>query len=465
MMRRLLILTLLASAVLGCGTIPDGSDGDLGDGDGDTRAGGDGDGSPLGEGSPDAGHTSDLSPVAGEVEIELPGEKVTLGEVLTPCDITAGAAAVCGQSEPLEPNDLDAPADISLSDGCYVLNATFSETDGSDAVRWTSPRHDPMRVGIAYSAEVGSNNDLNFVVNDATGLQEALRQASRSELSEEETALIVADKNGIYSMEAYTFSRFEGCQPYRLYVDTRWCTDSLEDNDILGEATELDLETNARYDVNANLAQDDDDFFRFVTQGSDPVLVELVYTASSEDTLDLGLEILDFNGGELLSSYEARTGAEEDLAYWIKPVNPKTVYNVMVTGSGQGCVPYKLIIDRNVCSDTYEDNDTADVAKPIPPEEVLRARVLDLDEDYYDLSAFASAECSVSFEPHDSTEGITLVALDADGNELMRATAQGSTETLTASVDLHTVEAQTLAVIRADDGGGCVTYNLRCTTQ
>jgi hypothetical protein len=108
---------------------------------------------------------------------------------------------------------------------------------------------------------------------------------------------------------------------------------------------------------------------------------------------------------------------------------------------------------------------TSGRARPLAPGRALKARILDSDPDYYDLTGFASRACSLSFEPVQSDEAIEISALDADGDELARAETRSLAGALTAALDLSELEATTLLVKALKDGGRCLTYDLRCTQR
>lgn len=143
--------------------------------------------------------------------------------------------------------------------------------------------------------------------------------------------------------------------------------------------------------VYALAADKDEDAYRFTAAKSDPVRVELSYTASGRATLqveiadELGRESAHF-GPPLAATEQASQQAERGV---FMPSAGGT-YDVRVQSDLVGmCLPYALRVNPYYCTDAFEDNDSVATATKltVAPERPVRvdATAAQADADHYEF--------------------------------------------------------------------------------
>lgn len=389
----------------------------------------------------------------------LKGGVAAIGTVTPRGMFPAIAAATCASDEDT-PNT---PKAITLTNNAYSAAAGLNGTSDDDLFTWTAGKRDPTHVTLTYKAPASGAGDLDFVVRSVGNTPVASNYDTRSTESETTADTFIPDATGIYTLEINGDGQATACHPYQIDIDANWCSDALEDNDTREKATELDLAANARYKITANIFGEDDDFYRFVALRRDPILVRANYTvAMPTDRVNIDFVVRSADNNPVASDYDARTTASETLEDWVMPEAKGDIFHLSMYANGEVCAPYELIVDRNACTDVYEDNDKNEEAAAIEADTDVKANIMIGDDDVYDISKLGKGACTVTFtRATGSTQRLSLTAYDATGGRISGGdTSDGATATATVEFRADTAKYVRVA---AHETNHCDNYTLRCT--
>lgn len=240
--------------------------------------------------------------------------------------------------------------------------------------------------------------------------------------------------------------------------------DAYEPNDSESAARELSLQDNCG--VVAARLDKDEDHFAFVPERSDPVRVQLAYTAVGD--ADLNTAVYDFNGSFEGSAESTRTTPSETEAFVFRAVANRRFTARVRGGTAATCQPYHLSVNTAYCADAYEDNDTSATAAELQLDAAgvveLNASSHHIDEDFYQVVVPKSDPIRVT----------ASYAVPADGADLSLSvysrvdtflashdkTRNALEETMSAWVDAEGANALYRIRIRAQ-GGDCTPYKLK----
>lgn len=315
-------------------------------------------------------------------------------------DGTGGAeeVEVCPGPDEHEPNnEFTEAAVVVLENGQGKTRAGVTDLD-PDLFAFDAPRADPVSVEATYTTPLGQFADLSMFVYTAAGVELGRHQVPRKELSETMRVNFISQGKG---MPHYVRIESDSpvCVPYVLDVDAKVCTDEYEDNDTIKQASlvPIDPAVPTQLPGEPTIIAGDDDFYEFQTVGTDPIIVQSIYTPPSGDTTDLSLYVTDAVGAEIGKHTLKRTEPTEKMRVRFMPDKPNSVYRVRLSSNGERCLGYSLEITPRACSDAFEDNESFESAQLLPAAQ-QNATITDVDEDYFRIESMgATGTCTVSY--------------------------------------------------------------------
>lgn len=366
----------------------------------------------------------------------LPDGGVTCNDV-GQCQMGAPSlAGVCPGPDRFEPNQTrDTAAAIGLS-APFELERFAAEitTGNDDYFQFTTPKGDPANVTVRYTVAGVATTELQLFVSDATQTTVASDTSARTTPSQTLQANWQSSAQGNYFIQLTSNSAT--CQAYDLSIDAYQCTDQYEDNDTSSTPAQITL-TNSKATVLASIQQGDDDWYTFTTAKADPVQTQVSYTRPAVDTTALQLFAQDATGTTVASDTSARSMPSQTLSTLWESV-AGAAYRMQVTSNGANvCAPYQMAINSIVCTDAFEDNDTAQTPSTLPKASSQNATISSLDPDFYKLtSPAATGSCTVTYTvAGTSSQQLQIFLTDATGTTIASDTAArtGASQTLTTS--------------------------------
>lgn len=305
---------------------------------------------------------------------------------------------VCPGPDEHEPNNEFTDASVLvLEEGMAKTRAGVLDTD-LDVFAFDAPRADPMAIEATYTTPLGQFADLSLFVFSAAGVEVGRHQVARKELSE---TMLVKFKSQGEGMPYYVRVESDSpvCVPYVLEVNARVCTDEYEDNDTVKQASlvPIDPAVPTQLPGEPTIVKGDDDYYEFQTVGTDPIIVQSVYTPPSGDTTDLSMHVTDAVGAEIGKHTLKRTEPTEKMRVRFMPSAPNSVYRVRISSNGDRCLGYSLEVTPRSCSDAFEDNENFETAQLLPAAQ-QNATITDVDEDYFRLESLGpTGTCTISY--------------------------------------------------------------------
>jgi hypothetical protein len=214
----------------------------------------------------------------------------------------------------------------------------------------------------------------------------------------------------------------------------------------------------------ARAADKDEDAFRFSTPKADPVSLELSYRDARR--ADLGFEVVDAQG-QLVTRTDETRSADSEFESTIMLATAKAQYDLRVKGTYLGdCVAYALRVNRNWCTDAYEDNDSPARATQLAwngKSVELEATSSRFEADYYEFTPEKADPVLItgSYEV-DATSNLQLRRVLSNITGLNAIDAPGQ-RVGTKEEWRHWLRSDTphYIVQIAASGDGCALYGLR----
>jgi len=247
------------------------------------------------------------------------------------------------------------------------------------------------------------------------------------------------------------------------------CVDEFERNDSVATATKLAFDATNKVEFSAK-ASTDRDYYEVTTVRADPVLVTTSFR-TDPDRSWLNMAARNQSGS---TDWIKGPGAEvtsASIVGWLAARAPGTVSYLEFEKIVGRCIPYTVQIDRDACTDAFEDNDSSAAAKPIATEQDHAANILTGDPDYYDISASVSKKgsCTVTHSvPTAGANGVALSIYGPTGSILAAGNpAKSASDPLlrTTVAVWNNLEVARVKVESQDSNGYCQPYTIRCTSQ
>lgn len=305
---------------------------------------------------------------------------------------------VCPGPDEHEPNnEFKNAAVLVLEEGGAKTRAGVTDIN-PDIFAFDAPRADPMLIEATYTTPLGEFADLSMFVFTSAGVEVGRHQVARKELSEKMQVKFISQSAG---MPHYVRIESDAavCVPYVLELNAKVCSDEYEDNDTVKSASLVPIDPAAPTQLpgEPTIVAGDDDYYEFQTVGTDPIVVQSIYTPPSGDTTDLSLFVTDAVGAEIGKHTEKRTEPTEKMRVRFMPSAANSVYRVRLSSNGERCLPYSLEITPRACSDAFEDNESFETAQLLPSAQ-QNATVTDVDEDYFRIESLGTTgTCTVSY--------------------------------------------------------------------
>lgn len=338
----------------------------------------------------------------------------------TESDESSAKVEVCPGPDPFESNDkaMDA-APLVFNDG--KLKARAGVTLASpDYFVFDAPRADPIQIRASYTPKPGDISDLTLFLLNASGVELARHDEPRKERQEVMEINFVA-KGAMAPYYLKVQSNSESCTAYTLELDAKICSDEYEDNDSLKTAKPMPIDPVVPTELPGapTVIRGDDDFYEIQAVGSDPIIVQAVYTPPSGDMTDLSMFITDAVGAPVGKHDTKRSEPTETMQVRFMPQAKNGVYRIQITSNRDRCMPYSLEVTPRSCSDAFEDNDNFSEAALLS-EVKQEATITDVDPDYFRLEGLGSSgTCVVSYTVDEqSSEDLSLYLYSSGETQL-----------------------------------------------
>jgi len=383
------------------------------------------------------------------------------GATCSPGPLEPPPPATCTQPDQAEPNSHTEPAELALGSSCAALTATTGLND-KDAYRFVSTKSDPVRIELSYRAT--DQTDIWLDVENAAGMTEAFGNAP---LRSTEVELI----RGAYKPAAgephvlRVRPIYEGaCQSYTLRLDTQYCTDAYEDNDVEAQAAKLTLDENGKVVVEGTSHQLDSDFYEITTPKADPFRITGTYTAGANDTLVIRRIVSNPAGQSVVDVIGERKALTGTFSHWVDSDSAGGAFKLRLWPSGSGCVPHTVTFDTAACTDAHEDNDSTQAPAKLALATDVQATSISTDRDFYDISELASGgTCTVAYTVAEGSSSKLRANVNGfDGANIANVLGgEGSGATKTMKMSWADRGAARI-VIDEDVAGVCQPYTIRC---
>lgn len=401
----------------------------------------------------DAARPRDSGPAAAPVIAAAQASSCGREPLLAPAEL-------CELSDPSEPNTHRMPARLELGSTCGFFTALAADKD-EDAYRFTADKSDPVRVELSYTAE--QRADLALDIRDRDDRVVARVDERRVGPHERVSKVLRAAAGVTYDVQV-DGANIGLCQTYSLRVDTRYCTDWLEDNDEASSARPLVFAHDQTVRVEATSHEGDPDFYEYVTERADPVLIAGSYTAGESDGIRLRRLIGAAQGATAIDETGERTGTTARFSHWMRSPQKGSAFRIQIEARGSGCAQYDLTLDASACTDAFEDNDASGSAAPLALGHEVQATAFFGDADFYDLSALHDGgRCVVTYTVATGTAQ-RLRGKVSSASQGIIASAVGATGAVAAKTLELSWQGRAASVleIAADQDGVCQPYSLRC---
>lgn len=393
--------------------------------------------------------------------------------VASPDPVQSGTAAQCGEAlappdtqclsaDRAELNDESSPATLQLAPSCGYIVANLAAND-EDAYTFMPERSDPIQLDLAYTT--AGVSDLELMIRGPDGQLLATLRDPRKAPREDISKVVQAAAGARYVVKVAATSGQASCQSYVLRVDPSYCTDTHEDNDALDRATKLSWDDQERAIAQGTLSSSDHDFFEVATVRADPVLLSGEYRAQPTETIEVRRVAYDAAGSIVLDKLGDRDTEVEMFSHWLQAKSEGTILRTRLWPSGSGCAPYKITLDARACTDDYEDNDTAATASMLPPGRDVEVTGFNGDEDHYRIDALAGGgTCMIRYSiPAGQRQQLRSEVYNVAGSQVTNGLG-GELVGSERQLRLSWAGDRGVATIRvrADDGGYCQPYTIRC---
>lgn len=404
--------------------------------------------SPGFDGGIDAGTTPPVVPSAAS-------------DACVPGPLAPPPAIACGTSDVAEPNTFTAPASLTLDPSCAAVTATTGSPD-QDAYRFVATKSDPVLVELSYVA--ADSADLYVEVAGASGETTLLGdKTTRTTPSEQISAAFKTVAGQAYDLRVRS-RKFGMCQSYALRVSDKYCTDAFEDNDTEQTPTKLTLDASGKAKVEGTIHALDNDYLQIVTPKADPFLITGTYTPPAGDTLKIRRIVDDPAGNGVVDVVDSRNGPTGTFSHWVDSDAAGGAFRLWLWPDGSGCSPYSVEFDTAICTDPYEDNETAQTATKLPLGTDVQATVIASDRDYFEISDVgAGGTCTVTYTIASGTSSTLRVNLYGfDGAPVTNALGgEGTGATKTMKLTWAKQNPARL-VVDQDIKNSCQPYTIRC---
>jgi hypothetical protein len=216
--------------------------------------------------------------------------------------------------------------------------------------------------------------------------------------------------------------------------------------------------------VPGKLTPDNEDYYRFITDRADPVLVQLAYEATASSAANIKLLVTDPMGGNAGAAGGDRADLAE-LATVMFVSKRGFAYTVNLYDNGnKACQGYNLRVDPNFCRDAFEDNDSRDkAARGLTYDSKLEATIFPGDDDWYDVGAIqaSGARCTVAAAlTLSSPATLTFRFRSGTGSVVAAGDLSGSSPSKTVTLP----PGSAAAALEVTAGGRvCTSYSMLCT--
>ncbi len=387
--------------------------------------------------------------------------------------VSSGTEAECGEAieapdvqclpaDQAELNDDENPATLEVAPGCGYIVANLTANE-DDAYAFAPEKSDPIRVELAYTT--AGTSDLEYFLRGPDGRTITTQRKDREAPREDIVSVFQATQGAQYAVEIAATSGKAMCQSYALRVDPRWCTDAHEDNDAIERATKLSWNAQELATAEGTISSNDDDFFEVTTVRADPVLLTGEYRASPGSTILVRRIVSDATGDTVVDKVGDRDGEVETFSHWLQAKSKGTVLRARLLPSGSGCAPFQITFDAAACTDDHEDNDSAAAASPLPSGRDLEVTTSSGDEDNYRIDALANGgSCTITYAvPVGRSQQLRVEVYNVAGAQVTNGLGGeliGAERQL--RVDWETDRSVATIRVRADNGGYCQPYTIRC---